>query len=79
MGYAKDAKKDTVYTSVNQFIQPKKRNGRSVMPSYPAPLQAKSGGANEESVAKPKPNSPIIALKPDDGRQRAGSGKTVGA
>jgi hypothetical protein len=67
MGYAKDAKKDTVYTSVNQFIQPKKRNGRSVMPSYPAPLQAKSGGANEESVAKPKPNSPIIALKPDDG------------
>jgi hypothetical protein len=67
MGYAKDVKKDTVYTSVNQFIQPKKSNGRSVMPSYPAPLQAKSGGANEESVAKPKPNSPIVALKPDDG------------
>ena len=52
MIYAKDTKKDTVYTTVNQLVQPKKYSGLSVMPPYPAPLQAKRGGANEEPVPK---------------------------
>ena len=52
MIYAKDTKRDTVYTTVNLLVQPKKYSGLSVMPPYPASLQAKRGGANEEPVPK---------------------------
>jgi hypothetical protein len=56
MSYAKEAQKDTVYTSVDQLIQPKKYNGLSIAPPYAAVVQTKSAQENQADLtAVPAP------------------------
>ncbi|MGD9155141.1 MAG: DUF4157 domain-containing protein [Bacillota bacterium] len=50
MSYAKDAKKDTAYTSVNHLIQPKKYDGLSIVPPYAAAMQTKSAQENQVNL-----------------------------